>query len=181
MSGGTSDHVIANGDVMKLCSLIAVMLVVAATSRAQGQAYQSVQLDSAGQLSITLSTGAVLSPPKLQDQVGFSQPRISDSHRTVAWLANYADPSAPDGSSDRIAGRLVLYRAGHVLRSFDTDQIFWSWQFEHDDREIAFCTGPTHGGATGCELHRSDSGHLQAKWDTHSAGDPPLWVHGLDY
>jgi hypothetical protein len=169
------------GDFMRLLDIVAIVVgIVAVCSRAQSQTYQSVQLDSAGQLSITLSSGAVLRPPKLQDQVSFSQPLISANHQTIAWLANYADPSAPQGSSDRVAGRLVLYRKGHVFRSFHTDQIFWSWQFVNQDRDIAFCTGPTHGGASGCELHRVDSGHLQARWDTHSLGDPPLWVQGLD-
>ena len=166
---------------MRLFDLVAVVGIVAGSSRAQGQTYQSVQLDSAGQLSITLTSGTGLRPPRLQDQVSFSQPLISGDHQTVAWLVNYADPSAAQGSADRIAGRLVLYRAGHVLRSFNTDQTFRSWQFVNRDRDIAFCTGPTHGGASGCELHRSGSGHLQARWDTHSPGDPPLWVQGMEY
>ena len=167
---------------MKALDIVAVVAgIVALSWQAQSQTYQSVQLDSAGQLSITLSSGTILSPPKLQDQLSFSQALISGDDRTVAWLANYADPSAPQDSSARIAGRLVLYRAGHVLRSFRTDQTFWSWHFVHQDRDIAFCTGPTHGGASQCELHRLGSGHLQATWDTHSAGDPPLWVQGLEY
>ena len=167
---------------MKLFDCIAVVFGIAVlSSRAQSQTYRSVELDSAGQLSIMLSSGAVLTPPKLRDQVSFSQPMISGDHKTVAWLANYTDPSAAQDSSNRIAGRLVLYRAGHVLRSFSTDQVFWSWKFSNHDTDIAFCTGPTHGGASGCELHRSASGRLQAKWDTHSSGKPPLWVRGLDF
>ena len=167
---------------MKAFAITAAFLgIVALSPRAQSQSYRSVQLDPAGQLSITLSSGTVLRPPKLQDQISFSQPLISGDHRTVAWLADYADPFGSQDSSDRIAGRLVLYRAGHVLRRFRTDQIFWSWHFVNQDLDIAFCTGPTHGGASGCELHRVVDGHLKARWDTHSVGDPPPWVHGLDY
>jgi hypothetical protein len=167
---------------MKVLDIASLFLgIIALSSRAHGQTYQSVRLDSAGQLAITLSSGTVLSPPRLQDQVSFSQPVISDDHQTVAWLADYADPSASQGSSDRIAGRLVVYRAGHVLRTFRTDQVFWSWHFIDQDRDIAFCTGPTHGGASGCELHRIATGHLKARWDTHSVGDPPPWLHGLEY
>ena len=140
---------------MKLVDLVTVVLgIVAVSSRAQSQTYQSVELDSAGQLSITLSSGAVLSPPKLKGQVSFSHPQLSSDRGTVAWLANFADTSAPQGSSDPIAQRLVIYRAGHRMRSFGTDQVYWSWQFVNQGRDVAFCTGPTHGGASGCELHR---------------------------
>ncbi len=178
----TSVRAWKNGDFMKVSGIVAVALaMVAVSSRAHSQTFQSVQVDSDGQLSILLSSGAVFRPPKLRDQVSFSQPLIAGNHRTVAWLANYADASASPSSSDRIAGRLVLYRAGHVLRSFSTDQTFWSWQFVNQDRDVAFCKGPTHGGASGCELHRSGSGQLEAKWDTHSSGDPPTWVQGLEY
>lgn len=156
--------------------------IVAVSSRAQSQTYQSVSLDGAGQLAVTLSSGSVVKPPRLPGQVTFSQPMMSADHRTVAWLANYPDPSAPqDSTANPIPGRLVIFRAGHVLHTFATDQIFWSWQFVRQDGDVAFCTGPTHGGASGCELHRISSGHLQAKWDTHAAGDPPLWVKGLSY
>ncbi len=93
------------------------------SSRAQSQTYRSVELDSAGQLSIMLSSGAVLTPPKLRDQVSFSQPMISGDHKTVAWLANYADSSAAQDSSNRIAGRLVLYCTGQVTFSAASAQI----------------------------------------------------------
>jgi hypothetical protein len=167
---------------MKLVAIVVTLLgTLAVSSQAESQTYQSVSLDSAGQLSITLGSGSVVTPPKLQDQLSFRQPLVSGDHRTVGWLANYADSAGPQGTNDPIAGRLVLYRAGHVLRTFGTDQIFWSWGFVNQNQDIAFCTGPTHGGASGCELHRISSGLLQAKWDTHSVVDPPFWVKGLDF
>ncbi len=167
---------------LRLVRQIVILLgIAAASSRGQSQTYRALSLDQTGQLSITLESGTVESPPKLPDQVSFSQPLLSGDRRTVAWLANYADPSASQGSSQTITGRLVLYSASHVIRSFGTDQVFWSLQFVNQDRDIAFCTGPTHGGATVCELHRIASGHLRAKWDPHSAGDLPPWVKGLTY
>ena len=99
----------------------------------------------------------------------------------VAWLANYSNPGDSSVTAGPIAGHLVVYQARHVVRSFATDQIFWSWQFVNRDRDVAFCTGPTHSGASGCELHRIISGRLLARWSTHGPGDPPVWVKGLSF
>ena len=180
--GGVREAVDRNSDrrLVRLSFRVALALgLLAAASQAESQIYQAVGLDSAGQLSITQTSGTVFDAPVLPDQVSASQPRISEDHRTVAWLANYADPPVPSGG-DVIAGRLVLYRAGRVLRTYATDQVFWSWHFVHGSRDVAFCTGPTHGGADTCELHRVETGALLAKWNAHATGNPPHWVDGLD-
>jgi hypothetical protein len=170
------------GGSMKIRQAVTLILcLMAGVSPAGAQTYGSVSLDSAGQLSIIPSAGAIFKAPRLRDQVSFSQPSLSTDHRTLAWLANYPDPTAPPGSADPIAGRLVLYRAGRVLRTYRTDQVFWSWQFVQDGKDVAFCTGPSHGGADTCELHRISSGHRLATWSAHAAGDPPPWVKGLGY
>ena len=162
-------------------TVTAVLCLTAVVAQAGAQTYRSVSVDSAGQLMVKQSAGTILKVPHLRGQVSFGQPAISNDHRTLGWLANYDNPTTPPGSADPIAGRLVLYRAGRVLRTYRTDQLFWSWQFAQNGKDVAFCTGPAHGGAETCELFRIGSGYRMAKWSAHAAGEPPPWVKGLSY
>jgi hypothetical protein len=144
--------------------------------------YRSVMIDENGQLHIVLRSGRQILPPKLPYQVAFSDPGLSRDHRTVGWFADYPDP----GGSSPLSGELVLYRSGHLLREFSSSQTFWSWQFANGDRDVAYCDGPTHGGARECDLRSLRSGHVLARWIPNGSSgddnvDPPAWAKDLRF
>ena len=137
--------------------------------------YRSVMVGENGQLHITLESGRQILPPKLPYQVAFNEPLLSRDHSTVGWLADYPGDSYP------YSGELVLYRFGHLLRKFAAKQTFWSWQFANGDRDVAYCDGPTHGGASECDLRSLTSGNLLARWIPSEKADPPAWAKNLHF
>jgi hypothetical protein len=166
--------------------VLATLLVSHEHAEAQDLGYRDVRVDQSGQLHIVLDTGKEVLPAKLSNQVAFSEPLISSDHRTAGWLVDYPYPGAPDGyPMDPIPGRLVLYRSGRTLRIFSTEQVFWSWSFVDGGRDVAFCTGPTHGGAALCELHGVTSGRLLSRWTPDHAQTPtherPVWTKNLRF
>jgi len=167
---------------MRFSATLFVLLTTASLyTDAETTRYRSVLIDEKGQLHILLSSGGQILPQKLYDQVTFGEPLLSQDHRTVGWLAYYPYPGASAASVDPIPGRLVLYRSGHVLQSFPTGQIFWSWQFVNSDRDVAYCTGPTHGDAGQCNLRSIKSGRILAQWFPDAKVDPPAWAKDLRY
>jgi hypothetical protein len=143
--------------------------------------YKAVTIDGKGQLVIELALGGKVKPPKLPNQIAFEDPRISPDGETVGWLADYPFPGATNYVADPISGNLVLYRAGHIVQHFPTGQVFWSWKFA-DSYKVAYCTGPTHGGAGECDLRDIASGRILARWlpDGDNA-NTPAWAQGLSY
>ena len=139
-----------SSSAMRRLTVVLVLLAVSFSVAAETQKYRSVLIDGGGQLHIVLSSGGQILPPKLSDQVAFGEALLSQDDKTVGWLAYYPYSGKPDPSVDPIPVELVLYRSGRVMRTFSTEQVFWSWQFANRDREVAFCTGPTHGGAPEC-------------------------------
>jgi hypothetical protein len=160
-----------------LAALLALFAMPGMHAYAESPQYRSVSIDEKGQLHILLSSGRQILPQKLADQVSFSDPRLSRDHRTVGWLADYPNPDA----SYPYSGDLVLYQSGHVLRKFSTGQTFWSWEFANRDRDVAYCTGPMHGGASECELRSLTSGHLLARWVPDDKAEPPAWAKSLRF
>jgi hypothetical protein len=165
--------------------LLAIPLVFSMVASLHGSAkttqYRSALVDEKGQLHVALISGGETLPPKFHNQVAFGEALLSQDRRTVGWLAYYAYPGDSDHAADPIPGRLVLYRYGHVLRSFTTEQVFWSWRFAHRDHDVAYCTGPTHGGGGECELRDITSGHLLARWFPDGKGNPPVWARDLHF
>ena len=159
--------------------LLATLLIFLSMSNLCAQSgiplYRSVMIDQDGQLHILLQSGRQICPPKLPYQVAFSDPLLSRDHRTVGWLGDYPGPSYP------YSGELVLYRSGHLLRKFSAEQTFWSWRFANGDRDVAYCDGPTHGGARECDLRSLRSGRLLAHWIPDDKADPPAWAKGLHF
>ena len=137
--------------------------------------YRSAMIDQNGQLHILLASGRQILPPRLPYQVAFSNPLLSRDHRTVGWLADYSGDSYP------YSGALVLYRFDHLLRKFSAKQTFWSWRFANGDRDVAYCDGPTHGGASECDLRSLKSGNLLARWIPNDKADPPAWAKDLHF
>jgi hypothetical protein len=100
---------------------------------------------------------------------------LSPDHRTVGWLVEYPVPF----QGANLAGKLVLYRAGHVLHTFNAGQIFWDWGFRDGGKRVAYSTGLTHGGAAECVLRDVESGRIVARWQVTSTGKPPSWAEAL--
>jgi hypothetical protein len=95
------------------------------------------------------------------DQVGIDSIKISKDGQTAGWLVLYSDPDA----STPFAGTLILWRSGKVVRRFQADQTFWSWEFYADAAQVAYHVGPTHGDAPHCELRDIENGRLVASWN----------------
>ena len=153
------------------------ILLSALSLTAAEPVYRSASVDRSGQLHITLASGRQISAPKLRDQEGFDSPLISLDHLTVGWLAIYYPD--PTNRGLQAAGKLVLYRAGRILRSFSTEQTFWGWEFQENGKRVAYSTGPTHGGAAECVLRDVDSGRIIARYDIHSGAEQPAWARKL--
>ena len=87
---------------------------------------------------------------------------VADDRHTRGWLILSPNPA---GTSP-IATQLRISRDGRVIRTFTTEQVFWSWAFEPGSKRVAFHTGPTHGEpASHCELHDIATGKLIESWD----------------
>jgi hypothetical protein len=141
--------------------------------------YRSVSVDKSGQLHIVLDSGKEILPKKTSGQTSFGVPLISPDDHTVGWLEEFADPGY--GSYFReISVTLVIYRAGHVLHRFRADQVLWDWDFRDDGKQVAYSSGPTHGGAAECVLRDVESGRIVAHWWVKSASEPPSWALGLN-
>jgi hypothetical protein len=158
-------------------SIVVGVVLAASIASAVQPEYKSTSIDPSGQLHIELASGKQIQAPKLRDQDGFDTPLISPDHHTVGWLATYQNPSNRRGA--RFAGKLVLYRGARILRTFDTEQTFWGWEFQDGGKHVAYSTGPTHGGAAECVLRDVDSGRVIARFDIHSGAEQPAWARTL--
>jgi hypothetical protein len=144
---------------MRLFRLTNLLLPVltALTLSADGPSYRSVSVDPAGRLHIVPDSGNEILPPKLPGQVSFGDAAISSDRRSVGWLVMYPDPTVTYEGA-QIGGRLAVFRAGRVIHTFTTEQVFWDWQFQDGGKRVAYSTGPTHGGvrAPRCRVRAHD-------------------------
>lgn len=161
-------------------SILGLILLPALSCIAAPPAYTSVSVGQNGQLLIRTTSGQEIHPQKEPDQIGFGSPLISPDHQTVGWLALYPFP-VPGGRGDSthpIAGKLVIYRNGRMLHTFDSDQTFWDWSFRGNRNRVAYSRGPTHGGAMECVLRDVDSGRIVERWIVGN-GVAPAWARDL--
>ena len=145
---------------------------------AQGSGFE-VTADRTGRVHIRSKNGQERVIRGEPGQRGIESARSAEDGETVGWLVDYPDPDA--GSP--IAGKLVIVRKGAVVRRFEAEEVFWSWSFYAQGKQVAYHVGPTHGEqASHCELHDVDSGRLLTKWDG-DLDDPkrPSWAKGLDH
>ena len=132
-----------------------------------------------GAAQITLANGEKTTIQKEPDQVGIREPRKAPDG-TVGWLAEYK----VDGRSYPFAGTLIIWRAGKIIRRFQTGQSFYSWMFYAQGKQVAYHVGPLHGELKShCELHDATSGRLLAVWDgdLESGSNRPAWTKGLSH
>jgi hypothetical protein len=153
--------------------------LLAAITLGAGPNYDSVSVDRTGRLHIVLDSGKEILPPKLPGQVSFGNPVISPDRWTVGWLAMYPDPTITYYKGAQLAGSLVIFRAGRVIHTFTTEQMFWDWQFQDGGKQVAYSTGPTHGGAAECMLRDVVSGRTISRWRVKGGEDPPSWAQAL--
>jgi len=111
-------------------------------------------------------------------QVGIREPRVS-SDGAAGWLVEFRVRDV----TDAVALTLTIWRAGKVVRRFQTDQSFYSWAF-YGAGQVAYHVGPLHGErASHCELRDIKTGHLIEAWDgdLESANNRPPWVGDLSH
>jgi hypothetical protein len=143
--------------------------------------FVAAKIDSNGRLHLVTDAGSEVLAPKLKWQTRFEQVAIAEDGRTVGWLADYPDPTVTYYKGATLAGKLVIFRHGQIVRAFDSEQIFWGWGFRSGGAQVAFCTGPTHSGASECLLRRVDSGAVIERWAVNDAETPPAWSQDLYY
>lgn len=132
-----------------------------------------------GAAQITFTDGSKTAIPKEPGQVSITDAVIAPDG-SVGWLAEFSI----DGVSYPVAGELILWRAGKLVRRFPDDQTFYSWTFYAKGTQVAYHVGPLHGESKShCELHDVTSGHLIAQWDgdLDARDNRPAWTLGLTH
>lgn len=159
-------------------SIVLLFAAFSAVPMAGQDAILRVYADQKNQGHVVYKNGGATAVAGEPDQVGIDSVKISKDGQTAGWLALYTDPD----SSTPFAGTLVLWRGGKVVRRFQADQTFWSWNYYAEGAQVAYHVGPTHGAAPHCELHDIESGRLLAAWDG-DLEDPnrPQWTRGLEH
>jgi hypothetical protein len=105
--------------------------------------------------------------------------KVADDGHTRGWLILSPNPA---GTSP-MATQLRIARDRRIVRTFATEQVFWSWGFESGSKRVAFHTGPTHGEPVShCELHDIATGKLVESWDGDlQSATRPKWTKVLDH
>ena len=158
---------------------IVLLLFAAAMLRAEAPAYRAVTVDRTGRLHVALASGKEVLPPRMRGQTSFGDPVIAPDGRTVGWLVMYPDPTITYYQGAELPFKLVVFRDGRILHTFETDQCFWDWQFQDGGQQVAYSTGPTHGGAAQCVLRDVATGRVIARWLVVRDAEPPRWAQNL--
>lgn len=138
--------------------------------------YLSAEIDKAGQLQITTTDHRVIVAEKRQNQVGFSQPAISEDKTTIGWLALYPNCC----TSYPIPLALVIFKAGRMVQTFGNGFPVWAWSFQANGKQAAFRQETVHGHlGVRYELRDIASGHLLAEQNGDPDDKSPKWVLDL--
>jgi hypothetical protein len=133
-----------------------------------------------GAARITLASGEKIAVPKEPDQVGIGEAHLAPDG-TVGWLAEFRVVDV----SDPVAGTLVLWRSGRIVRRFPAAQSFYAWTFYARGKQVAYHDGPLHGESKShCELRDVATGRQIATWDGDldlALGNRPDWTQGLNH
>jgi hypothetical protein len=159
-------------------TLFFFVLAIALPSIAESSTLR-VFSDNQQNIHIVSPTGQESIVKRESGQVGIDAIKIAADKLTAGWLVLYRNPDA--GSP--VAAKIVVWRNGKIIRSFPTEQTFWSWSFEHGGEQVAYHTGPAHGDTTShCELHDVQAGRLLATWDGDlQSAARPAWTKNLDH
>lgn len=159
-----------------LLALVLINAVVPLCAYAQDQVV-AVSAGPEGTAQLTLRDGSTITISKERGQVGISDARIAPDG-TVGWLADFHVETV----SYPVAGTLIVWRTGKIIRRFPTAQVFYSWTFHAQGKQVAYHTGPLHGERMAhCELHDVASGRTLAVWDgdLRLRDNRPAWTEGL--
>ena len=162
---------------MDLRGLRRAVAIAAITGSLAAQVRVSEDPSGAAQLTTQAGSKRV---PKERGQVSIGDPGTAVDGRTAGWLVLYN----VEGVSYPIAGTLVVWRDGRIIRRFQTEQTFYSWSFVGDGKQVAYHTGPLHGETKShCELRNVSDGRLVAQWDGNlqDAAKRPAWTAGLNH
>jgi hypothetical protein len=158
---------------------ILVAALWAAIAAAQSVMIARAYVDGSGAVHVATANGQDVAVPKEKGQTGAEEIKITNDHQTLGWLVVYPNPD-PNRSWEKLYGKLALWRDGKVVRRFSTEQVFWSWGFWQDGKQVAFHTGPLHGAGR-FELHDLETGRLVAAIDEDVTGTLPDWAQSLDH
>jgi hypothetical protein len=161
-----------------VCVNLLVAFLSATLAAAQATKITRAYADKSGVVHIVSDGGQDTTVPKNKGQIGAEEIIISNDRRTAGWLVVYPY-GEPDRGWENLYGELVLWRNGKVLRRFDTEQVFWSWGFWQDGKQIRFHTGPLHHAGR-FELHDLETGRLLAAVDEEVTQTLPDWAESLD-
>ena len=163
------------------CFLISALFLAAICGAVaqKDDRYSSLHVDQKGQLHILTDSGREITPAKMKSQVSFGIPAISPDRFTVGWELEYDDPGAAGDPRDPIAGVLVLFRSGKIVRRFRADQVLWDWKFVEGGKRVAYTDGPLHGNPTQCVLRDVASGRVIKRWFYDENAELPDWAEGI--
>jgi hypothetical protein len=155
-----------------------IVALWAAIAAAQSVMITRGYADGAGAVHVATANGQDMVVPREKGQTGAEEIKITNDHQTLGWLVVYPNPD-PNRSWEKLYGKLVLWRDGKVMRRFSTEQVFWSWGFWQDGKQVAFHTGPLHGSGR-FELHDVATGRLVAAVNEETTQTLPDWAQSLD-
>lgn len=145
-----------------------------------GEGFLHVGIGSDGRANIVTPEGHTIPLPGEHNQVGIEASRTAEDGETLGWLVEYNNP----GVSYPVAGMLVIWRGGRVVRKFRADAVMWSWAFYERGKQVAYHDGPLHGEAIShCELRDIESGRLLHQWngDIRDIATLPTWASKLSH
>jgi hypothetical protein len=156
-------------------SLLACPLSFAANGPAVTNAYADVK----GWLHVISADGRdhLIGPKKWQSGGGYGVVKISPDGESVGWLAKQMLTSLQAGAnySYPVALELVIWKQGHVIRRFSSEQAIQNWIFLKGGDEVAFSRAPLHGPGVYCTLFEVESRKELAHWtldpDDHAIPD----------
>lgn len=130
-----------------------------------------------GAARITFSDGSKRAIPKEPGQVSITDARIG-ADGTIGWLVEFSE----DSVSYPVAGKLILWKAGKLIRRFRDGQSFYSWTFYAQGKQVAYHVGPLHGESKSrCELHDVASGRITRSGMETSIQEPTVLLGHKDW
>lgn len=112
----------------------------------RGETYRSAAVAADGRLAITTTEGRTIVVPKVEDQSGYSEPRVSPDRRAVGAQAVYPNCC----TSYDIPLELVVYADRRAHRFTGDGLAIFRWRFADGGSRVAYGQEPVHFG---CSVH----------------------------
>jgi hypothetical protein len=164
---------------MNAATNVGTLLLIAALSlpTLAQSIVQHVYVGPNNRVNVVYANGKTAVVRGERGQIGAIQ--MAKDGDTAGWVVLYQNP---DGGSP-IAGTIALWRSGKIIRRFRTQQMFWSWAFYANGKQVAYHAGPMHGELSShCELRDIANGRLLGSWtgdlENHNR---PTWTMELSH